>query len=98
MLTRLRQVVLHPGLLPPNYLEQLRATEDNEETARVALPVTQDQRHLLQSLLAKAIEDSEECPICFDVLNDPRITACSHSFCLVWSGFVIVLDSNSILI
>jgi SWI/SNF-related matrix-associated actin-dependent regulator of chromatin subfamily A3 len=97
MLTRLRQVALHPGLLPPNYLEQLRATEDNEET-RIALPVTQDQRRLLQSLLAKAIEDSEECPICFDVLNDPRITACSHPFCFAWLGFVIVLDSNSILI
>ncbi|KAG2055432.1 hypothetical protein BDR06DRAFT_911542 [Suillus hirtellus] len=92
MLTRLRQVVLHPGLLPPNYLEQLRATEDNEETAGVALPVTQDQRRLLQSLLAKAIEDSEECPICFDILNDPRITACSHSFCLACISEVIARD------
>ncbi|KAG1766956.1 SNF2 family N-terminal domain-containing protein [Suillus occidentalis] len=94
MLTRLRQVALHPGLLPPNYLEQLRATEnnDNEETARVALPVTQDQRRLLQSLLAKAIEDSEECPICFDVLNDPRITACSHPFCLACISEVIARD------
>ncbi|KAG2362277.1 SNF2 family N-terminal domain-containing protein [Suillus spraguei] len=94
MLTRLRQVALHPGLLPPNYLEQLRATEDNEETARVALPVTQKQRRLLQSLLAKAIEDSEECPICFDVLNDPRITACSHPFCLACISEVIARDSK----
>lgn len=92
MLTRLRQVALHPGLLPPNYLEQLRATEDNEETARVALPVTQDQRRLLQSLLAKAIEDSEECPICFDVLNDPRITSCSHPFCFACISEVIARD------
>ncbi|KAG2129835.1 SNF2 family N-terminal domain-containing protein [Suillus bovinus] len=92
MLTRLRQVALHPGLLPPNYLEQLRATEDDEETARVALPITQDQRRLLQSLLAKAIEDSEECPICFDVLNDPRITACSHYFCLACISEVIARD------
>lgn len=92
MLTRLRQVALHPGLLPPNYLEQLRATEDNEESARVALPVTQDQRRVLQSLLAKAIEDSEECPICFDVLNDPRITACSHPFCLACISEVIARD------
>ncbi|KAG1777727.1 SNF2 family N-terminal domain-containing protein [Suillus placidus] len=92
MLTRLRQVALHPGLLPPNYLEQLRATEDNEETARVALPVTQDQKRLLQGLLAKAIEDNEECPICFDVLNDPRITACSHPFCLACISEVIARD------
>ncbi|KAG2342905.1 hypothetical protein BDR05DRAFT_963717 [Suillus weaverae] len=92
MLTRLRQVALHPDLLPPNYLEQLRATEDNEETARVALPVTQDQRRLLQGLLAKAIEDNEECPICFDVLNDPRITACSHPFCLACISEVIARD------
>ncbi|KAG1890243.1 SNF2 family N-terminal domain-containing protein [Suillus subluteus] len=92
MLTRLRQVALHPGLLPPNYLEQLRATEDNEEAARATLPVTQDQRRLLQSLLAKAIEDSEECPICFDVLNDPRITACSHPFCFACISEVIARD------
>jgi SWI/SNF-related matrix-associated actin-dependent regulator of chromatin subfamily A3 len=91
MLIRLRQVALHPGLLPPNYLEQLRATEDNEET-RIALPVAQDQRRLLQSLLAKAIEDSEECPICFDVLNDPRITACSHPFCFACISEVIARD------
>ncbi|KAG2126297.1 SNF2 family N-terminal domain-containing protein [Suillus clintonianus] len=92
MLTRLRQVALHPGLLPPNYLEQLRATEDNEESVRAALPVTQDQRRHLQSLLAQAIEDNVECPICFDVLNDPRITACSHPFCLACISEVIARD------
>ncbi|KAG1752940.1 SNF2 family N-terminal domain-containing protein [Suillus lakei] len=85
-------LALHPGLLPPNYLEQLRATEDNEESVRAALPVTQDQRRLLQSLLAQAIEDSEECPICFDVLNDPRITACSHPFCFACISAVIARD------
>ncbi|KAG1751540.1 SNF2 family N-terminal domain-containing protein [Suillus paluster] len=92
MLTRLRQVALHPGLLPPNYLEQLRAAEDKEESAHVALPITQDQRHCLQSLLAQAIEDNEECPICFSVLDDPRITACAHPFCLACISEVIARD------
>lgn len=84
MLTRLRQLALHPGLLPPNYLEQLRATEDDDESTRVALPITQDRRRHLQSLLAQLIEDNEECPICFSVLTDPRITVCAHPFCLAW--------------
>ncbi|KAG0704509.1 SNF2 family N-terminal domain-containing protein [Suillus ampliporus] len=92
MLTRLRQLALHPGLLPPNYLEQLRAAEDKEESAHVALPITQEQRHHLQSLLAQAIEDNEECPICFSVLNDPRITACAHPFCLACISEVIARD------
>jgi len=91
MLTRLRQIALHPGLLPPNYLEQLRAAEDDKEAAHVALSITQDQKHRLQSLLVQAIEDNEECPICFCILNNPRITACAHPFCLAWSGFVTVL-------
>jgi SWI/SNF-related matrix-associated actin-dependent regulator of chromatin subfamily A3 len=84
MLTRLRQLALHPGLLPPNYLEQLRAADDDDESARVALPITQDRRRHLQSLLAQVIDDNEECPICFSVLINPRMTACAHPFCLAW--------------
>lgn len=84
MLTRLRQLALHPRLLPPNYIEQLRAAEDDDETKHVALPITQDRKRHLQSLLAQLIEDNEECPICFSILTNPRITACAHPFCLAW--------------
>ena len=84
MLTRLRQLALHPGLLPPNYLEQLRSAEDDDESTHMALPITPDRRRDLQSLLAQFIEDNEECPVCISVLTDPRITACGHPFCLAW--------------
>lgn len=86
MLTRLRQLALHPGLVPPNYLEQLRAAADSEsdEVSAPVTQLTQADKIRLQGLLAQAIEDNEECPICFDILNNPRITSCSHTFCLAW--------------
>ncbi len=85
MLTRLRQLALHPGLVPPNYVEQLRITTENEDTSSApAIQLTAADKIRLQGLLAQAIEDNEECPICFGILAEPRITACSHCFCLAW--------------
>jgi SWI/SNF-related matrix-associated actin-dependent regulator of chromatin subfamily A3 len=87
MLTRLRQLALHPGLLPPNYVEKLKLAIESEEAAAVAAPsmaLSAADKFRLQSLLAQAIEDNEECPICFEVLVDPRITSCSHCYCLAW--------------
>jgi SWI/SNF-related matrix-associated actin-dependent regulator of chromatin subfamily A3 len=54
--------------------------EDNDSV----MLVNPEEKARLQSLLLQAIEDCEECPICFGVLDDPRITACSHRFCLAW--------------
>lgn len=84
MLTRLRQLALHPGLLPVNYLEELRAVDSVSSVDQPALPVTPEQKLKLQDLLAQAIEDCEECPICFNVLDDARITSCAHMFCVGW--------------
>ena len=82
MLTRLRQLALHPGLIPSDYVDQLRSTEeDNNDTM---VPLTPEEKVCMQRLLLQAIEDGEECPVCFDVLDNPRITACSHWFCLAW--------------
>ena len=82
MLTRLRQLVLHPGLIPRDYMDQLKCTEEDNNDR--IMPLTPEQKTRLQRLLLQAIEDDEECPVCFDVLRDPRITACSHWFCLAW--------------
>jgi SWI/SNF-related matrix-associated actin-dependent regulator of chromatin subfamily A3 len=82
MLTRLRQLALHPSLIPENYLESLRASDKEGPVA--AIRITQDDKIRLQGLLAQAIEDNEECPICFCILTDPRITTCAHCFCLTW--------------
>lgn len=83
MLTRLRQLALHPGLIPKNYLEQLKTSEDEDQEHGV-IQVTPTERVRLQSLLFQAMEDNEECPICFGVLVDPRITPCTHTYCFPW--------------
>ncbi|KAI9449800.1 SNF2 family N-terminal domain-containing protein [Russula earlei] len=80
MLTRLRQLVLHPGLIPSDYIDQLRSMDDDRDDCRIQ--ITPEEKARLQSLLLQAIEDNEECPVCFGVLDDARITSCSHRFCL----------------
>ena len=84
MLTRMRQIALHPGLVPANYLEELRAAEAREGVSK-PIVITPAERVRLQYMLAQAIEDCEECPVCFSILpNDARITSCAHLFCLAW--------------
>lgn len=87
MLTRMRQLALHPGLVPANYLERLRvsASDDHDEhSTQNIVPVSPEDRARLQGILSQFIEDCEECPICMGVLDNPRITPCAHPFCLAW--------------
>ncbi|KLO20367.1 hypothetical protein SCHPADRAFT_897662 [Schizopora paradoxa] len=91
LLTRLRQITLHPGLIPANYIEQLQSAGD-EDKAQPAIKLTPQDIVRLQAHLAQAIEDNEECPICFGVINEPRITTCSHIFCLPCITEVIARD------
>ncbi|KAH7915183.1 SNF2 family N-terminal domain-containing protein [Hygrophoropsis aurantiaca] len=92
MLTRLRQLALHPGLVPTNYLEQLRAAEESDSAPHSTIQITPQRKLELQSFLSQVIEDNEECPICFSIMTDPRITACSHPFCLACISEVIARD------
>lgn len=85
MLTRLRQLALHPGLLPVNYLEELRAADAATANAgKPQNPLSPEEKLKLQDMLAQAIEDCEECPICFNLLDDAKITSCAHRFCVSW--------------
>lgn len=85
MLTRMRQMALHPGLVPANYIEQLRSADTSEDSAQPTINLTPADKLRLQQVLMEAIENSQECPICFGLLsNDARITSCSHMFCLPW--------------
>ncbi|KAL0956474.1 hypothetical protein HGRIS_002620 [Hohenbuehelia grisea] len=79
MLTRLRQLALHPGLVPANYIEDLKNRQDSADAPTIT--ITPEVKARLQAMLAQAIEDSEECPICFSILDDARITPCTHHFC-----------------
>ncbi|KAI0049881.1 hypothetical protein FA95DRAFT_1588021 [Auriscalpium vulgare] len=92
MLTRLRQLALHPGLVPADYAEQLRRANELDAEPDAAIHVSAEDRVRLQGALAQAIEDNEECPICFGVLDEPRITACAHRFCLACITEVITRD------
>lgn len=83
MLTRLRQLALHPGLIPANYLEKLKMSEGGDQPQSI-IPVTPVERIRLQGMLFQAMEDNEECPICFGFLVDPRITPCTHTYCFPW--------------
>jgi SWI/SNF-related matrix-associated actin-dependent regulator of chromatin subfamily A3 len=85
MLTRLRQLALHPGLVPANYVEELRAAEANDGAPPKTIHITAEDKIRLQRVLGQAIEDCGECPICFGILDEARITSCSHIFCLPWS-------------
>lgn len=89
MLTRMRQLALHPGLIPPNYVQDLRTLGDEENPSPI-INVTPEEKDRLRSLLAQVIEDFEECPICFSVLNEPRITSCAHTFCFAWYACLLI--------
>ncbi|KAJ7045638.1 SNF2 family N-terminal domain-containing protein [Mycena alexandri] len=84
LLTRMRQLVLHTGLVPASYIEELRASDgvDDDAHSKAAIIITPADKQRLQAKLAQASEECEECPICFSLLEDPRITSCSHIFCL----------------
>lgn len=96
MLTRLRQLALRPGLVPADYLDQLRREDDDNPEA--AIQISPEEKIRLQSVLAQAIEDNEECPICFGILDDPRITSCAHRFCLPWYVVLVRLRQGLALI
>ncbi|KAJ7924933.1 SNF2 family N-terminal domain-containing protein [Mycena leptocephala] len=93
LLTRMRQLVLHTGLVPANYIEQLKAGDEVDNGANAkAVVVTPATKLHLQAKLAQAVEECEECPICFNLFDEPRITSCGHVFCLPCIKEVISRD------
>ena len=84
MLTRLRQLALHPGLIPADYLDQLRAKEGINSSPGDAIQITFELKTKLEAQILQTIEDNEEYPVCFNTMTEPRITSCAHVFCLAW--------------
>ncbi|KAK9386747.1 SNF2 family N-terminal domain-containing protein [Lipomyces mesembrius] len=73
-LLRLRQICNHKGLCG----ERIRGVADIAD--KQVVEATHDSIMALQLLLQAAIDNEEECPICFETLHDPRITLCKHIF------------------
>ena len=70
MLTRLRQLALHPALVPQSYIEGLRLTAGDEEGSDASIIlVSPEDRVRLEDKLRTAIEDCESCPICFSMIT-----------------------------
>lgn len=82
MLTRMRQLALHPGLIPVDYLEQLQAEEDHGENPP-AIRITPADKVRLQSQLTQIIEDSEVTTIRLTNLLLSSYHATGMS-CLLW--------------
>lgn len=69
----MRQLVLHTGLIPQSYIEELKADDGLDGSTGVKpMAVTPADKLKLQTKLAQAIEEVEECPICFNILEEPR--------------------------
>lgn len=83
MLTRMRQLTLHPSLVPRNYVDELRTSLhlDGNASSASRIIITPEEKLKLQHKLFQITEDSEDCPICFDALRDAVITSCAHAFC-----------------
>ncbi|KAK0561553.1 hypothetical protein OC861_005763 [Tilletia horrida] len=84
-LSRLRQLACHRNLVPRSFLVDIKArmfeaAQKAAENDPESLSPEQVER--LQEQLVAYIDGNEECPICIDVLTEPRITYCGHVFCL----------------
>ncbi|GAW05450.1 snf2 family [Lentinula edodes] len=93
MLTRMRQLALHPALLPRDYLEQLKQIDVGKSNN---IDLTPESKQRLQARLSQAIEECEECPICFSVPVEAeiKITSCAHVFCFPCIKEAITRDSK----
>jgi SWI/SNF-related matrix-associated actin-dependent regulator of chromatin subfamily A3 len=69
MMTRLRQLCDHQGLVPHDFVSKLKDLARNEESAKVV------------EILRAAVDSGEECIVCLDELSAPVITPCKHYYC-----------------
>lgn len=76
VLLRMRQCCNHWRMCGEERISSLLAHLASEQK----LELNDENKQKLQDLLQLAIEAQEECPVCYEVLHDPKITACGHPF------------------
>jgi len=65
------------------WIQELRAASKHVEHPDIPVSeLTSQERIALQLRLYQAVQDVEECSICFNSLENPRILPCTHYFCL----------------
>ncbi|KAL7421932.1 hypothetical protein Q5752_003704 [Cryptotrichosporon argae] len=94
ILTRMRQMCLALDLVPQSFLDEMNGAPAAGHNAVAAVSLSQEEQDALVAKLRQVIADSEECPVCFDVLDDPRITDCGHAFCLACITTVIEVQAR----
>lgn len=76
VLLRMRQCCNHWKLAGEERISRLlEIMQENKK-----LELNDENKKQLQDLLQLAIDQQEECPICYEVLHEPTITACGHPF------------------
>lgn len=74
VLIRLRQVCNHWELCG-------KGRFNLPDACGTALELTPEVTAALQNALKLRVEAQDDCPVCIDTMQDPVITACTHSFC-----------------
>ncbi|KAL2189334.1 RAD5-like protein [Thermothelomyces heterothallicus CBS 203.75] len=75
-LLRLRQTCNHWTLCKERITDLMKLLEEQD-----IVPLSDENRALLQQALQLVIESQEECPVCMEPLTEPVITHCKHFFC-----------------
>ena len=75
VLLRLRQVCNHWKMCGERTANLMALIEQNKK-----VQLTPDNIKSLQGLLQLSIDSHEECPVCYEQLHNPTITACGHTF------------------